>query len=718
MSSDFETLSCNLESSEPRRRHCRRSSSSIGCDSDTLDDLIADDDAQLLRRLAVRNSAPGAGARRALSSDHASAHLGRRESALYGYRAYGVTGGVAATSPAARGGACGTMPLSTKGPITCCHQPATVAHTTVKSTDSLDNLGGAFTATVVTPRAPGGGGVSWASATAAPTTTAAHASAFRDREAASLVERQVTCPPDTSSLTSVTSAATMTASATTGRTHDSTNDDDSSEDNEGAEEGRAHLKGGHTVQHRRLAHDASEAAAASRTPQPTSRAPPHRSARDFDGFYNTGLLLEDDDDDDDDAAESELSRRPARAVDSAAAPFPSTALNASLLYMQGPAGQRGSDAPISFRRAQAAPATPGPHTKGHGKRPASPTSAKKSTVTAARPLFIASRREAASEELCRLAVALPTMTTVHWLSLVITLLVPVNLLCLDVMALGWIRRRVDASYGGTSALPSSGLTTSPTSLRVVICGAAGVSTGVAEAPSSCGNDSGFTFNMGAPTFTSTSGGGGGCGRSGSSSGGSTAGAGNPRRVDAKTSSFSSAHTVPALCSVILWLLAPNGLLCRLVIHRLRRPTGEAVADDHEPEDESVVNLSPSLAATAAAPSTPSPLHRSAASSTDEYRHLRAEWQVCCDVYERVRQLAPHLEVIELFIRYACLWVMLHAPPLPCATVASEWTDAWLLKAPAPEEEKVMAQNSSHWRASSSVTASVSPRRASDAIAAA
>ncbi|CAC9439397.1 hypothetical protein LINJ_03_0540 [Leishmania infantum JPCM5] len=716
MSSDFETLSCNLESSEPRRRRCR-SSSSIGSDFDTLDDLVADNDAQLLRRLAVRNSAPGACARRALSGDHASAHSGRRESALYGYRAYGVTGGVAATSPAARGGGCGKMPLFTKGLTTCCSPPATVAHTNVKSKDSLGNLDDAFTATVVTPRAPGGG-ASWATAAAAPTATAAHASAFRGREPASPVERQVTCPPDTSSLTSVASAATMTASSTTRRTHDSANDVDSSEDDEGAEEDRAGLKDGHTVQRRRLAHDASVEAVASRTPQPTSRAPPHHNARDFEGFYNTGLLLEDDDDDDDDATESELSRRPARAVDSAAAPFPSAALNASLFYMHGPAGRRGSDAPISFRRSQAATATPGPHTEGHSKRPASPASVKASTVTAARPLSIASRREAAGEQLCRLAVTLPTMTTVHWLSLVITLLVPVNLLCLDVMALGWIRRRVDASYGGASALPSSGRTTAPTSLRVVICGAAGVSTGVAEAPSSCGNDSGFTFNVGATTFTSTSGGGGGRGGSGSSSSsGSTAGADNPRRVDAKTSSFSSAHTVPALCSVILWLLAPNGLLCRLVIHRLRRPTGEAVADGHEPEGESVVDLSPSLAATAAAPSTSSPLHRAAASSTDEYRHLRAEWQVCCDVYERVRQLAPQLEVIELFIRYACLWVMLHAP-LPCATVASEWTGAWLLNSPAPEEEKAMAPNGSHWRAANSVTASVLPRRAADVIAAA
>ncbi|TPP52955.1 putative integral membrane protein [Leishmania donovani] len=511
-----------------------------------------------------------------------TAHSGRRESALYGCRAYGVTGGVAATSPAARGGGCGKMPLFTKGLTTCCSPPATVAHTNVKSKDSLGNLDDAFTATPASP-----------------------------------VERQVTCPPDTSSLTSVASAATMTASSTTRRTHDSANDVDSSEDDEGAEEDRADLKDGHTVQRRRLAHDASVEAVASRTPQPTSRAPPHHNARDFEGFYNTGF---------------------------AAAPFPSAALNASLFYMHGSAGRRGSDAPISFRRSQAATATPGPHTEGHSKRPASPASVKASTVTAARPLSIASRREAAGEQLCRLAVTLPTMTTVHWLSLVITLLVPVNLLCLDVMALGWIRRRVDASYGGASALPSSGRTTAPTSLRVVICGAAGVSTGVAEAPSSCGNDSGFT--------------------------------------------------------VILWLLAPTGFSADL----LYTGSGDPLAKQ-------------SLTAMSRRASLWWTYHHPAASSTDEYRHLRAEWQVCCDVYERVRQLAPQLEVIELFIRYACLWVMLHAP-LPCATVASEWTGAWLLNSPAPEEEKAMAPNGSHWRAANSVTASVLPRRAADVIAAA
>ncbi|CBZ23189.1 hypothetical protein LMXM_03_0560 [Leishmania mexicana MHOM/GT/2001/U1103] len=680
-------------------------SSTIGSDFDTLDDLVAHNDAQLPRRLAARNSAPDAGARRALSGDHAGAHSGRRESALYGYRAYGVTGEFAATSPAAGSGGGGKVPLFAKGPTTCRLPPTTVAHKHLKTMDSLANLGSAFTPTVVTTRASG------ATATPGPTTTAAHDSAFRGREPALPIERRVTCPPDFGSLTSVTSTATMTASDTTCRTHDSANDD-SSEGDGGAVEDRADLKGGHTVQCRRLGHDASVAAVASRTPKPTPRAPPHRNARDFDGFYNTGLLLEEDDEDDD-AAESERSRRPARAVDGAAAPLPSAALNASLFYMYGPAGRRGSNASISFRRSQPATATPDPHTEGHSKGLASPMSVNASTVTAARSWSIASRREAAGEQLCRLAVALPTMTTVHWLSLVITLLVPVNLLCLDVMALGWIRRRVDASYGGASVLPSSDRSTAPTSLRVVICGAAGVSTGVAEAPSSCANDSGFTFKVGATTFTSTPGGGG----SGRSSSSNTAGAGNPRRIDAKTSSLSSTHTVPALCSVILWLLAPNGLLCRLVIHRLRRPTDEAVADDHEPVDESGVDLSPSLVGAAAAPSTPSPGHRAAAASTDEYHHLRTEWQVCCDVYERVRQLAPQLEVIELFIRYACLWVMLHAP-LPCATVASEWTDAWLLKAPAPEEGKAIAPNGSHWRAASNATASVSPRRAADVMVAA
>ncbi|GET85559.1 hypothetical protein LtaPh_0305100 [Leishmania tarentolae] len=681
MSSDFETLSCSPECSEPGER--RGISSGASSDFGALDDLVDRNDVQRLRRIAARHVDAVVDAHQAPSCEHANTHSGRHASVLHGYRTDSATGEVQATSPAARGGDCDKRHPFTERPANCCRLPATVAHNRVKSRESVDNPEDAFAATVVTPRSTGGM-PPWAATAAAVTSSAAHAWAFVGREQSSPIERRVTCPPDSGSLTSVTSTAIRTDSATTRRTPDSTNDDDSAEDDGRAEEERADVKCSHTVQHQGLERDVSIDAVASHIPKPTSRTPRHRSAQDFDGFYNTGLLLDDDDDDDDDAAESEQGHGPACALDSAATSSPSAALPASLRRIRGPCEPCGNCAPIGFPRACVITAASHPHTDWHGERPAPPTATNATSVSAPRSLTTASRRKAAGDQLCRLAVVLPTMTTVHWLSLVITVLVPVNLLCLDVMALGWIRRRVDASYGGACALQLSSWSKAHTSLRVVICGASGVSTGVAESPLSCANDSQYTLNLGATTVTPTS-------------GGSTACSSNSERVDAESTSFSSAHTVPALCSVILWLLAPNGLLCRLVIHQFRRPTKEAVTDEQATEDVSVVDLSRSVSATAA-------------TRTDDYHQLRAEWQVCCDVYAHVRQLAPKLEVLELVIRYACLWVMLHAP-LSCAATASEWTHTWLLQAPVPEDETVVAQNDS-------VTASVAPRLATDAIVAA
>nr|CAJ2466499.1 unnamed protein product [Leishmania braziliensis] len=714
MSSDFESLSCNLESSENRQRH--GDSTSASSDFDTLDDLVTEQNAQLLCRLDVHSASPGSGDRLAPSPDHSN----QRTSSAYGYRDYGVTGEVAATVPAARGAHqhhrcsaaaqsddCGRVHLFIKDPTSCCRPPATATRGDVKGTHTLDNLEGEFAPTVVTPRDTRT--ASWAAAAA--TTTAANVSASRGGELASVTQRQATCPPDSVSPTRVHSAATLTASATTRRTHDSSDDEGCADDGK-VEKDRADLEVSPTVQRRQLTHGASAAAAASRPPQPLSTVTPYRSARDLDGFYNTGLLLEDDDNDDD-AATRDLSRRHALVVDSAVAPPPPSAVpGASLFHRHRSAGRYGNNAPISWQRLPATTAAPDPYGGAHCRRPASPTSIKASTATVPRSWSIASRRKAAGDQLCRLAVVLPTMTTVHWLSLVITLLVPVNLLCLDVMALGWIRRRVDASYGGASALPSYARSTAPLSPRVVIFCGAEDSTGAAAAAASsssslsCPSGSEFGPSVDVTTVTSTSVG-------GSSD---TASADNSGGVGTLRPSSSSAHTVPALCSVILWLLVPNGLLCRLAMHRLRRPSGERVADETKTVDKSVVGSSPSVgvAAAAAPPSTPSPPHQISVASTDEYQHLKAEWRVCCDAYERARQLAPQLKVIELFIQYAFLWVMVYAP-LPCATAAGEWAEAWLLTVPAPEEETATTQNGSDWGAARNPTTLVSPRCAAGAI---
>ncbi|KAG5508332.1 hypothetical protein JIQ42_08254 [Leishmania sp. Namibia] len=711
MSSDFETLSCNVESSEGRR------GGSISSDFDTLDDLVAEQDARLLHRLSVQSSSPRAGDRRAPSYEPSSIHSSRRELAVYGYRNYGVTGEIAATTPAARGS------LDSKRGKNEQHRRLAAAQSAAVTTGELhvdtdlccgDGGGGSDcgkahplakdpptcgrppTTKVASRRTET---AAWAAGAA--TTTAAHASGPRDGEPGSAAQGQATCPPGSGTPTPVTSSAIARRRHGPADSHDC-------EDDRGVEEERENRRDDQNVQQ---GHPVVASAAASRPPHFRSIAPSRRSACDLDGFYNTGLLLEDDDDDE--ASKSGLRRGDARAVDSAAAPPLSGASGTSLSNTHGAGGQHGNDAPSCPPRSQATTTVPDLYAGGHRIHSASLTSANALTVRVPRSLWIASQRKAAGDQLCRLAVALPTMTAVHWLSLVITLLVPVNLLCLDVMALGWIRRRVDVSYGGASALPPPGRSAAPTPSRVGICGGAGVSTAAAAAsPSSCSNGSGFASSVGTATDLSTSVGGSGC----STCSSDAAGAGNSGRVGMPRPASSSGHTVPALCSVILWLLAPNGLLCRLFIYRYRRRGGRSVAEGKETQEKFVADPTPSVAA-AAAPSAPSPQYRAAAANTDEYRHLRAEWQACRDAYECVRRLAPQLEVIELFVRYACLWVMVHAA-LPCATAASEWTEAWLLKAPAPEEEAAAAQNGSDWRAAIDATAPAKPRRAADTFVAA
>ncbi|KAG5486964.1 hypothetical protein CUR178_08391 [Leishmania enriettii] len=705
MSSDFETLSCNVESSEGRW------GGSISSDLDTLDDLVAEQDARLLHRLSVQSSSLRAGDRRAPSYDPSSIHSSQRELTVSGYRNYGVTGEVAATTPAARGS------LDSKRGKNEQHRRPAAAQSAAVTTGELhidtdlccgDGGGGSDYGMAhlldkdptTCGRPPATKLVSRRTETAlwaagAATATADHASGPRDGESGSAAQGQATCPPDSGTPTPVTSAAAMPSSAIARRT-DGSADSHDCEGDRGVEEERANRRDDQNVQ---------------RGHPVVASAPPRRSARDLDGFYNTGLLLEDDDDDE--ATESGLRCGDARAVDSAVAPPPSGASGTSLSNTRGAGGQHGNDAPLCPPRSQATTTVPDLHAGGHRIQSASLTSANALTVRVPRSLWIASQRKAAGEQLCRLAVALPTMTAVHWLSLVITLLVPVNLLCLDVMALGWIRRRVDVSYGGASALPPPGRSVAPTPSRVGIGGGAGVSTAAAAAaPSSCSNGSGFASSVGAATDLSTSVGGSGCCTCSSNA----AGAGNSRRVGTPRHASSSGHTLPALCSVILWLLAPNGLLCRLFIYRYRRLGGRSVAEGKETQDKFVEDPSPSVAA-AAAPSTPSPQYRAAAANTDEYRQLRAEWQACRDAYECVRRLAPQLEVIELFVRYACLWVMVHAA-LPCATAASAWTEAWLLKAPVPEEEAAVAQNGSDWRAAVDATAPAPPRRAAETFVAA
>ncbi|KAG5511917.1 hypothetical protein JKF63_07742 [Porcisia hertigi] len=684
MSSDFESLSCDLESIE-NRWHDSLS------DLDVLDEAAGRERTPPRRHLTARASVPRGGDRYGLPLDTSGRDTREHRWGVPGNRDGGVTNEVNATfqvthgdlrskrsetQPRRRGdGGYRVLPTEEESPMRGSRcPPATIARGSVKSRMSLDNLQSALAATVVSSR-----------------------DARIEKKAAPATLGQATCPPDSGTLTPVTSAATTSPCLSPRHTRGSPDGDGNAcdDDYREAEEeaGRANLDDPEKVPHGRLACTESGVAISSK---PLSLPLPRRSARDSDGFYNTSLLQDDDDDDDDDendAHESDLCRRHAAVANSAAVPRLSAAFGAS------PPHQHGNDALISCPRVPVTNEDKNSHPSQFYECPALALSAGAPTVSTPRCLSIASRRNAAADELCRLAVMLPTMSITQWLSLVITLLVPVNLLCLDLMALGWIRRHVDTSYGDpSSALPSPGQFTSSTSSRVGNCCSAVISTRVQAASSlSCANDSKSISAVGATTVSSTP--------IGAERRCGIANAGNSGKDDASNSSSSSAHTVPAFCSVILWLLAPNGLLCRLVIHRLRRSHVKAAADGREPQSE---------------PVTDSPRHRAPVAEADEFHDLRTEWQELCDVYERVRQLAPQLEVIQLFIRYACLLIMVHAA-LPCATAVSEWADTWLLKGQGPEEEKASAHITGSGRAetdpANAAAASSSSRRTVKAMTA-
>ncbi|KAK7195217.1 hypothetical protein NESM_000446800 [Novymonas esmeraldas] len=708
MSSDFESLSCNLESSDEDRR------GGIGSDFDTLDDLVAEQDARLLRRLSVRSSVPGTGGeghhrhrhhrgRRATFSDTSSGESSsQRESAVYGHRDYGVVGHPAtpptrhrhhrdattATTADAKesdapvrcvaGG--DKVRLFTRDPDDCrdSRHPATVTCRRGRLSDAQEAVDTAARTSQFA------GGVEPRAHVAPP------APQVQQQQQQ---QQQATCPSDSESTTPAASAAaSRAATATTRRTCDSDGDDDDDTEVEQQQQQRH--------QQQVMEEEAPPPPTPSHVPHAHPPPPPpphHRSARDADGFYNTGLLMDDGDDDEEEEVAGHRSE-----YDAASHPY-------------APLAPRGDNtaAAVQPRKVARGAAEHDHVDAGRGQQmgpdaAATDAAATASAAAAAAPeLSLLSRRAAAVAELQRIAAALPALTAVHWLSLVITVLVPVNLICLDAMALGWVRRRVDGGYGGaattnTSPPPSLGRANVLSALNggAATCHGAGAGPHrvvVAAAPPSLSSTAPAAATRAAAAGSASvaspstcASGMAGCSAAAAASLGSCHGG---ARADTLRASASSGHSAPAICSVLLWLLVPNGLLCRLLLHRLRHRANELDEDGDE------------------------------VTGVDELRHLRSEWRLCCNAYRRMRQAAPQLELLELVVRYAYLWVVLHTV-MACVATAAEWTEESLLKPSTAEEEEEVeeeeeaARLGSCWRAAITAAAFTNPRRATDAIAAA
>lgn len=291
-------------------------------------------------------------------------------------------------------------------------------------------------------------------------------------------------------------------------------------------------------------------------------------------------------------------------------------------------------------------------------RPASP-----STVAAAASL--ASLREklvAASAELHRVSALLPRMTAVHFLSLVITVLVPLNMVCLDVMAFAWIRRRVDARYRpatdgvarGTQLSSSQNdrhlqrsvcVVASPTEMQGRYLSMVSLSHG----RRGCSD----IFSTAAAATSSSS-------RDDRNSSTTSSGS-NAAAADGVSSSTgrSDTHAVPILCAVVLWLMVPNGLLVRLLLlSRYGAQTASPAAVDTTTSAAAGESIgSPTMSLT-----PPCEVKRFAA--------------VTSSLYARLRSRASQLVVMELYVHHTFLWVMVHAV-LPTAVRASVWLDSWM-----------------------------------------
>jgi hypothetical protein len=424
---------------------------------------------------------------------------------------------------------------------------------------------------------------------------------------------QATCPPDSGQITPTTSAGTLTASATTRRSdagddgavgatelhrpspqlpqqqQQTSSSSSSSADTRGcgsSPEVEAWTDEQPTQHHHQQQQQQLPAAAQMQRAVGATRA-----FHDVDGFYRTALLEEstDAEDDDDDAAGSSNDRA-------------------------------ASSLTLTLRSKALSP-------------PSLPSSVCTSESVATPPTTLRVKLASAAEELHRVAAALPHVTVVSLLSLLIIVLVPINVLCLDVMALAWIRRRVDTRYHSVAGLVSNSNNHNDT-----ICGASasavdggrlfGTSSVVQTGPhcsdkfvldplvSTVARCRSTASAIGSSVSVMSTGGGGAA----SLDGGAPMGGG------------ATTHAVPALCTFVLWLMIPNGLLLRALL--LSHYGGVDAAD---------------LGGVACAAAT---------------------------LYARLRRQAPQLIMMELYVRYACLWAMVHAI-LPVAMRAGVWLDSWM-----------------------------------------
>ncbi|KPI85214.1 hypothetical protein ABL78_5722 [Leptomonas seymouri] len=383
--------------------------------------------------------------------------------------------------------------------------------------------------------------------------------------------------------------------------------------------------------------------ARTRQPPPASAvhaAAPVRVLRDAAGLYSTALLEESADTDNDNSDEEPFDK-------DGEVHTPTVSFPAAMRSARGSGPQHGEPKPGADDGARAARARVGLR-QSCATAPAS--SLENSTLSP--PSIPSAKLAAAVEELYCVAASLPRMTTLHFLSFILMVLVPINVLCLDLMAFAWILRRVDGRYRPSdNALHGSvaaACITSPTE----VSGRHILMDSFQNAKQRCtgGNlypivDASLTLgNIGFRNSVNSSSGGGG---------------------DTATSvEVPTTHSVPTLCSIVLWMMIPNGLVVRVLLSHCR--------------------MEGSNAATA---------------SPNAFREVKALTCVIGASYSHLRRKAPQLALMERYVRYVCLWLMVYVI-LPVAVHAAAWLDVWMPTKPrggetvAPPSPSVEARRQS------------------------
>ncbi|KPA73638.1 hypothetical protein ABB37_09770 [Leptomonas pyrrhocoris] len=426
---------------------------------------------------------------------------------------------------------------------------------------------------------------------------------------------RATCPPDSGDVTPTTASVTTRKSAT------------GNEEEEELESEAEFASQGVGVR----------APPAVELPKATARV---HDYHDAEGFYRTGLLEEPTDSDDNDDDHHHHHHHSSKTEEENE-------------EHEGDVGEVSVEAAAAreSRRPRAEP----PLEAHEGTRPPPTIAASPASTLSS----LRAKLAIAAEELRRVAAALPHMSTVHFLSLVIAVLVPINVLCLDVMAFAWIRRRVDARYRPPVELSHDRddcgggcCTSSPSSSPADVNGRHILR---ALFPSER-HSGGACSYLDTVSALNSSNAGARC----SSSRNTHSGGSGPR----PSTAGSATHAVPALCSFVLWLMVPNGL----VIRALRSQYGLTKPN------------TASAAAAAAAAATPPVSQR--VSVPARLRASREASDLACvtatlhALYTHLRRTAPQLALMELYVRYACLWMMVRVV-LPTAVTAGVWLDGWM-----------------------------------------